>query len=112
MISSKRLAVTIRVPDHDVGKCLRLPVTKYLAWAAWAHIIIRVGTSPYGFRRPDPKAFLANGVKRAGYDLFTPSKPGTADDLFVLGINAPANAQLNGAADSKHEYLRGRPEGL
>jgi hypothetical protein len=76
------------------------------------NIIVGVGTSPYDFRRPDPKAFLANGVKRAGYDVITPSKPGTADDLFVLGINAPTDAQLNRAADSKHEYLRGRPEGL
>jgi len=28
MTSSGRLAVTIRVPDHDGGKCLRFPVTK------------------------------------------------------------------------------------
>jgi len=56
------------------------------------NIVVRVGTSPYGFRRPNPKAFLANGVKHGGYDLFTPLKPGTADNLFVLAINAPADA--------------------
>jgi hypothetical protein len=56
------------------------------------NIVVRVGTSPYGLRGPNPKAFLANGVKRGGYDLFTPLKPGTADDLFVLGINAPTDA--------------------
>jgi hypothetical protein len=52
------------------------------------NIIVRVGTSAYGFRWPDPEAFLAYGLKRAGYDVFTPPEPGTADDLFVLGITA------------------------
>jgi hypothetical protein len=28
---------TAGVPAHDVGKCLRVPVTKYSARAAWAH---------------------------------------------------------------------------
>ena len=51
------------------------------------NIVVRVRTSPYGFRGANPKASLANGVKRVGYDVVTQSEPRTADDLFVLGIN-------------------------
>ena len=49
------------------------------------NVIVRVGASPYGFRRPGPKASLANGVKRAGYDVITPSKPGgKGTDAFLV----------------------------
>jgi hypothetical protein len=76
------------------------------------NIIVRVETNPYGLRRPDPNAFFANSLKCAGYDVFTPPKPGTADDLFILRLHASTDAQLNRAANSKCECLRRRPEGL
>ena len=76
------------------------------------NIIVWVRTSSYGFRGSNPNALLVNSLERSGDDVLVATEPGTADNLFVLGINAPADAQLNAATDRKHEYLSGRPEGL
>jgi hypothetical protein len=54
------------------------------------NIVVRFGTRPDGFRGPDPKALLANGVKRGGDYVFV-----AADDFLVLGVYIPTNAELN-----------------
>jgi len=44
-----------------------------------------------------PRGLLANCLKRACCDVFAPTEPGTADDPFVPGINAPTDTPLNRA---------------
>ncbi len=40
------------------------------------NIVVRILTSPNRLRGPDPQSLLANQLKRARYDRFTPSQSG------------------------------------
>jgi len=61
-------------------------------------VVIGIGTSPHGFRRPDPKTLLTNGIECGDDHAFVAAESGPPKDFFILGIHFPGDAELDRAA--------------
>lgn len=67
------------------------------------YIVVGIGTRLNWLFRPNPQACFADGFERASDDLWASLKSGTADDLFVLSIDASSNAKLNRAIQGQEQ---------
>ena len=75
------------------------------------NVRVRIGARPDPLRWPHPKPLLADSLQR-GYDFLIAREARPPDYFFVLGINIPADAQLNRTAGDRQQYRGRRPERL
>ena len=67
------------------------------------NVVVRIGARFDRLRGTHPETFLANSLQRRGYHFFIAREARPPDHLFVLGLNTPADAQLNHASRHQQE---------
>lgn len=65
------------------------------------HVVRWVRTDANHFRRPHPESLLSDQPEHAGNSFWIAAELWPADNVFLFGIDASADAELNAAIESQ-----------